>query len=559
MNCRTICEHLSAYLDDELAPELAERVREHLASCATCRTELDSLRELTGVLHALPHEPAPESVEQEVVLYIEEDILLRKPDRARWTTIAARTLTGLGAVAAALLVGLSAYMYFASFDESPTDVTVADYDLATKAGQDDMVAGVTVNGRIVAQDGRTDAFRDQALEPSVKHGGEQALALIERYAKGGESRLPEGKLLESKVGTRLEMGRKAGEGLDKPVGALTTPLAEPVQVKATFAETTQPASVVTALAPVPAFEGAQLNDGDALVTAKKPAEPEFLDLDLVDDDFDAARAHVIAVAASLGIPRAEGEYAYYFAAEGKHVGGDVGVLAGTDTQAAHGRTGEVLSSKELEARRGDPYAGRSTGKARPAVVLVVDEEKLPGLVAKLAAPRARRAAGPVTGLYTSGVAKTDAEKPDAVGRISTTRGLKEKSEGLEDVKKTEPAKKPEKDVTGQVLDELERMRREESARPRTTETQTPRPTAETPAVKPQPTPADRDADGKDDAGVVVRRTPAPTEAEKRTPAEPSPGEVFKKLGERKLVYLRIYLKHPPAKPLPAARTTPATK
>jgi anti-sigma factor (TIGR02949 family) len=36
-NCVDVLRHLWDYLDDEVTPESAERLRTHIASCATCR------------------------------------------------------------------------------------------------------------------------------------------------------------------------------------------------------------------------------------------------------------------------------------------------------------------------------------------------------------------------------------------------------------------------------------------------------------------------------------------------------------------------------------------
>ncbi len=50
---------LSAYLDGALAPEPRARVELHMASCADCRAELDSLRHLKLALSAAPRRNMP--------------------------------------------------------------------------------------------------------------------------------------------------------------------------------------------------------------------------------------------------------------------------------------------------------------------------------------------------------------------------------------------------------------------------------------------------------------------------------------------------------------------
>jgi anti-sigma factor RsiW len=52
---------LSAYLDGELIPLRVESMQAHLASCQSCRTELEALRELKTGLATLPEMGAPRS------------------------------------------------------------------------------------------------------------------------------------------------------------------------------------------------------------------------------------------------------------------------------------------------------------------------------------------------------------------------------------------------------------------------------------------------------------------------------------------------------------------
>ncbi len=52
---------LSAHLDGELIPLRVEAMQVHLASCQSCRAELEALRQLKADLAALPEMPAPRS------------------------------------------------------------------------------------------------------------------------------------------------------------------------------------------------------------------------------------------------------------------------------------------------------------------------------------------------------------------------------------------------------------------------------------------------------------------------------------------------------------------
>src|SRR5436309_3041061 len=54
-------EEISAFLDGELIPLRIEAMQAHLASCQSCRTELEALRELKAGLATLPEIAAPRS------------------------------------------------------------------------------------------------------------------------------------------------------------------------------------------------------------------------------------------------------------------------------------------------------------------------------------------------------------------------------------------------------------------------------------------------------------------------------------------------------------------
>lgn len=42
MDCKTLIQYLSAYIDNELDEELAAEARDHLATCRNCHVVLDS-------------------------------------------------------------------------------------------------------------------------------------------------------------------------------------------------------------------------------------------------------------------------------------------------------------------------------------------------------------------------------------------------------------------------------------------------------------------------------------------------------------------------------------
>jgi len=46
IDCKHVWDHISAYLDNDLAPELLEQVQEHLDHCEICSAILDSTRNI---------------------------------------------------------------------------------------------------------------------------------------------------------------------------------------------------------------------------------------------------------------------------------------------------------------------------------------------------------------------------------------------------------------------------------------------------------------------------------------------------------------------------------
>jgi hypothetical protein len=76
MLCEQARDHLSAYLDRELASELSVAVRAHLESCADCRALLADLRATAGLLGALPVHRAPADLADDVRCEIERCTIL---------------------------------------------------------------------------------------------------------------------------------------------------------------------------------------------------------------------------------------------------------------------------------------------------------------------------------------------------------------------------------------------------------------------------------------------------------------------------------------------------
>jgi len=92
MLCEQARDHLSAYLDRELASELSSAVRAHLESCAGCRALLADLRATAGLLRALPVHRAPADLADDVQREIERRTILPAAETAHDTEPQERTL-----------------------------------------------------------------------------------------------------------------------------------------------------------------------------------------------------------------------------------------------------------------------------------------------------------------------------------------------------------------------------------------------------------------------------------------------------------------------------------
>ncbi|NLY50157.1 MAG: DUF4349 domain-containing protein, partial [Firmicutes bacterium] len=114
MDCKTVEDKLSAYLDGELAANEMREIAAHVDTCPACLTELSSLEETAGLLHSLePVEPPPEltglimSRVHELKAGQESARKgLREVFRAFLNSLALRPLGGV-AVAVALVVALA--------------------------------------------------------------------------------------------------------------------------------------------------------------------------------------------------------------------------------------------------------------------------------------------------------------------------------------------------------------------------------------------------------------------------------------------------------------------
>lgn len=71
-----LAQLLSAYLDGELGPEETARIEERLAEDPEARALLEQLRQVSQMVHSLPHSSAPADLADEVMQQLERDALL---------------------------------------------------------------------------------------------------------------------------------------------------------------------------------------------------------------------------------------------------------------------------------------------------------------------------------------------------------------------------------------------------------------------------------------------------------------------------------------------------
>jgi anti-sigma factor RsiW len=117
--CQGFEEDLSALLDDELAPERAAELRDHVAACASCRELLGRLVRVDSSLSGAPARPVPATLRARLEARLAGGEAIAEPKRAvRADTrrFAWRALGGMAALAA----GVAVYFAFIPVAAPPT-------------------------------------------------------------------------------------------------------------------------------------------------------------------------------------------------------------------------------------------------------------------------------------------------------------------------------------------------------------------------------------------------------------------------------------------------------
>ncbi len=118
MKCPKVQDHLSAWLDGELAPEVAAAIARHLESCAGCCRELAQLEALEQALGALPPAALPPGLPEKV------GARLPRPPRRGWQSLALAASLVLGI----LLGGAMARDFYPLTRDTGVEPEVASLD-----------------------------------------------------------------------------------------------------------------------------------------------------------------------------------------------------------------------------------------------------------------------------------------------------------------------------------------------------------------------------------------------------------------------------------------------
>lgn len=98
MNCATVQNLLSAYVDGEVPVKLRQEIAPHLETCAVCRAELIALQQLDTALSSLSS-PTPPDIAERVLSRI------RRPALSWWRNLSLAASLVLGLALGAALAG----------------------------------------------------------------------------------------------------------------------------------------------------------------------------------------------------------------------------------------------------------------------------------------------------------------------------------------------------------------------------------------------------------------------------------------------------------------------
>ena len=78
LDCPEVRKMASEYLEDGLSTSRMQQIRAHISDCKPCRSFVESLSSLVGMLIRLPGSTAPETLKQSIMDHVREE-KSRKP------------------------------------------------------------------------------------------------------------------------------------------------------------------------------------------------------------------------------------------------------------------------------------------------------------------------------------------------------------------------------------------------------------------------------------------------------------------------------------------------
>jgi anti-sigma factor (TIGR02949 family) len=95
-DCGRFADLLDALADEELAPDMAAALRDHLAACPACAAEAAAIGTLRAELATLREEAAPEALRQRLAAMLHDDMpAAAAPGRRRLLALAAAGIGGI--------------------------------------------------------------------------------------------------------------------------------------------------------------------------------------------------------------------------------------------------------------------------------------------------------------------------------------------------------------------------------------------------------------------------------------------------------------------------------
>lgn len=151
MNCKSVQNVLSAYLDRELGGDEMLAVRAHLHDCAACQTEVDELRTLKRFLSESPAPEPPSDLAERLSAAIRAQNPVETPKQRR-ATLRATVFTFAGVAACSMFLTfttLNGVRPAAAKSSAPGVATNSVHDAAFDVQRDQVYAvGLDATGGV---------------------------------------------------------------------------------------------------------------------------------------------------------------------------------------------------------------------------------------------------------------------------------------------------------------------------------------------------------------------------------------------------------------------------